>query len=120
MTSIDGNKMNGPIQNNDNNNNIDPKLEGMNFGRFEEILAELSDLETDINLVKKKQKTQKTEKLESVVLENTPPHLSQIHAIDEGIVGVGKLKPISDTEYKKINSHINALIQNQLPQLPHL
>jgi len=117
MTSIDGNKINGPIHNNDNNNNIDPKLEGLNFGRFEEILAELSDLETDINLVKKKQKTQKTEKLESVVLENTPPHLSQIHAIDEGIVGVGKLKPISDTEYKKINSHINALIQNQLPHL---
>jgi len=110
MTSIDGN-MNGPIHNN-NNKNIDPNLEGLDFGRFEEILAELSDLETEIPVKKK----QKTEKLESVVLENRP-HLSQIHAIDEGIVGVGKLQPISETEYKKINSHINTLIQNQLPHL---
>jgi|DEB0MinimDraft_6_1074348.scaffolds.fasta_scaffold79960_1 hypothetical protein len=110
MTSIDGN-MNGPIHNN-NNKNIDPNLEGLDFGRFEEILAELSDLETEIPVKKK----QKTEKLESVVLENRP-QLSQIHAIDEGIVGVGKLQPISKTEYTKINSHINTLIQNELPHL---
>lgn len=108
MTSIDGNKINGPIHN--NNNNLDPNLEGLDFGRFEEILA---DLETEINPKKKKQKT---EELESVVLENRS-HLSPIHAIEEGIVGVGKLQPISETEYKKINSHINTLIQNQLPHL---